>query len=274
MFKKYISKFTIDILPSIIATIVGAYIVTHYINPKNDTGKPAAAVASTPDAAIDSKAAVASPAEKSADIVGAPAVPAAKPRIEKASIDKSEKEMTSVPAAGRHQPVIREKPVARATPTVATPPVASVSIAPAASPTAEERRDANDLARAAIERLRTSKEAAPPAQETAKLPELAHVQEAARSVPAPLQQLPPPINVSTPPIETYGSAPSRPPYAAERSRDARELVPPGEIPSSPPLDLQAGSSRINRPERTNVAEDVLSAAKSVFQSVIPRPFDR
>ena len=261
MIKKYISKFTIDILPSIIATIVGAYIVTHYINPKNDAGKPAAAVASTPDAAIDSKAAVASPAEKSADIVDAPAVPAARPRVEKASIDKSEKESVSTPAASRHQPAAREKPVAKA---------------PSASPTPEERRDANELARAAIERLRTPKEAPPVAQEAAKPAEPPRVQEAARSVVSPpsLQQLPPPINVSTPPIETYGSAPSRPPYAAERGVDTRGPVPPGDIPSPRPLDLQADSGRSNRGERTNVAEDVLSAAKSVFHSVIPKQFER
>lgn len=274
MFKKYISKFTIDILPSIIATIVGAYIVTHYINPKAETGKPAAATASAPDAAIDSKAAVASPAEKSADIVGAPAAPVAKPRVEKASIDKSEKDGPGAPAPGRHQPVIREKAVAKAPPAVVTPPVATVSVAPAVQ-TPEERHDANDLARAAIERLRASRDAQPVAQDAAKPVEPAHTQEAARSVPPapqPLQQLPAPITVSTPSIDAYG-APSRPPYASDRSADSRGPVPPGEIPS-PPLDLQANSSRAARGERSNVAEDVLSAAKSVFHSVIPKQFDR
>jgi hypothetical protein len=268
MIKKYISKFTIDILPSIIATIVGAYIVTHYINPKGSDA-PAAAVASTPDAAIDSKAAVASPAEKSADIV----VP--KARVEKASIDKSEKEPASVPEQRRHQPVVREKPVAKAAPVVVTPPVATVSIAPPAAPTPEERRDANDLARAAIERLRTTKEVPPVAQEAAKPAEPPHVQEAVRTAPVPvpvppaMPQLPPPITVSTPPIETYGAAPSR---SADRNAESRGPVPPGDIPSPPPLDLEA-DLKPNRPERTNVAEDVLSAAKSVFHSVIPKQFD-
>jgi hypothetical protein len=282
MIKHYISKFTIDILPSIIATIVGAYIVTHYINPKGDTDKPAAAV-STPDAAIDSKAAVASPVEKSTDIVGAPAVP--KARVEKASIDRSEKEPVIAPETRRHQPAIREK-AAKATPApapaVVTPPVATVSIAPApvavpaaASQTPEERRDANDLARAAIERLRATKEAQPASQEAAKPPEPAHVQEAVRSAPVPppvpqaMPQLPPPINVSTP-AETYVAPPARPPYVADRSGP----VPPGDIPSPPPLDLRADSGRSNSPDRTNVAEDVLSAAKSVFHSVIPKQFDR
>ncbi len=48
MLHKYLSKFTIDILPSILATIVGAYIVNHYIIPKASPDRPAAAVASTP----------------------------------------------------------------------------------------------------------------------------------------------------------------------------------------------------------------------------------
>src|SRR3954453_378050 len=49
MLKKYISKFTIDILPSVLATIIGAYIVNHYIVSKPDA--PAAAVASQPNRA-------------------------------------------------------------------------------------------------------------------------------------------------------------------------------------------------------------------------------
>src|SRR4051795_4439618 len=49
MLKKYISKFTIDILPSVLATIIGAYIVNHYIVTKPDA--PAAAVAASPESA-------------------------------------------------------------------------------------------------------------------------------------------------------------------------------------------------------------------------------
>ena len=269
MIKKYISKFTIDILPSIIATIVGAYIVTHYINPKDSGAKPAASAASTPDSAIDSKAAIASPVERSPDLADAPVVAGPKAKIEKASIDKSEKEVEP----RRHQPVVREKAV-KATPApAAQPPATAASVTPApAQPTPEERRDANDLARAAIERLRTSKEAQPAPQEAAKPAEPTPVQEAARSVPAPLQQLPPPINVSTPSVETYGSTPSQPPYT-ERNAEPRGPVPPGSIPS-PPLDLQADMGRARTTERTNVAEDVLSAAKSVFRSVIPKQFER
>ena len=78
MLHKYLSKFTIDILPSILATIVGAYIVNHYIIPKASPDRPAAAVASTSaEPKPDTKAATAKPAENSADLANLPeSVPA------------------------------------------------------------------------------------------------------------------------------------------------------------------------------------------------------
>ena len=38
---KYLSKFVLEVLPSVFATVVGAYIVAHYINPKTEPPKPA-----------------------------------------------------------------------------------------------------------------------------------------------------------------------------------------------------------------------------------------
>src|SRR5689334_4842959 len=38
---KYLSKFVLEVLPSLVATVVGAYIVAHYINPRAETPKPA-----------------------------------------------------------------------------------------------------------------------------------------------------------------------------------------------------------------------------------------
>ena len=43
---KYLSKLTTDILPSVAATIIGAYIVNHYIATKPGTDAPAAAAVS------------------------------------------------------------------------------------------------------------------------------------------------------------------------------------------------------------------------------------
>jgi hypothetical protein len=278
MLQKYLSKFTIDILPSILATIVGAYIVNHYIIPRASSDRPAAAVASTPaEPKPDTKAAVAKPAENSADLANlpesAPAKAGDKPVVEKASIEKPE--TVSVPEPRRHQPALREKAAAKPAPAPATPaPVlATVGTAPAANASADERRDANDLARAAIERLNRSEprpQEAARTPETPRAPEAPRVQEAARTVAPPsMQQLPPPIVVATPSVEKFDSMPSQ----AEHP-EARRIRPPGEIPTPQPMDLQANAAATPPPERTNVAEDMLSAAKSVFNSVIPRPFER
>jgi hypothetical protein len=86
--------------------------------------------------------------------------------------------------------------------------------------------------------------------------------------------------VSTPGTESF-DAPTgslqRPPYAAA---DPRRPVPPADIPSpvssplpspsvSGPLDLHADASVPPAREHTSVAEDMLSAAKSVFHAVLP-----
>ena len=55
MLKKYISKFAMDILPSVAATIIGAYIVNHYIVNKPAAGVPAAAVSSVDPKKADAK---------------------------------------------------------------------------------------------------------------------------------------------------------------------------------------------------------------------------
>ena len=49
MLLKYLSKFVMDILPSVVATIIGAYIVNHYINTKPAADAPVAAAVSTVD---------------------------------------------------------------------------------------------------------------------------------------------------------------------------------------------------------------------------------
>ena len=81
--------------------------------------------------------------------------------------------------------------------------------------------------------------------------------------------------VSTPAAETFdsttGSLEAKPPYAAAaRNDDPRRPTPPADIPT-PPLDLRAEAVPESPARgRTNVAEDVLLAAKSVFHAVLPR----
>jgi hypothetical protein len=139
----------------------------------------------------------------------------------------------------------------------------------------DERRDANDLARAAIERLRGG-DNAPRQQEAARAAESARAETARSETPrvaaAPaLRPLPPPITVSTPAAEPLDQgSQTRPPYVANASSDPFRPTPPADIPLTRPLDLRAEVTQPSAREHTSVAEDVLSAAKSMFHAVLPK----
>jgi hypothetical protein len=301
---KYLAKISMDILPSVLATIIGAYIVNHYIN-----AKPAA----------DTPAAIVAPAEagkngKPADTASLPA-PGVKAKgvseknvIEKAAVekpaDKSETKTADTKAAdikaadvapsdtaSHGRPPSREKAAAKSTP-APTAPVVEANSAPAAASQAATP-DANDLARAAIERLRKSPEGkaaekAAEAKSTETKPvertpepvmrEAVRIPEAPRIVttePSTVRPLPPPITVSTPAPEAYGNGGSSPSYTASVGNDdPNRMTPPADIPVpviAPPLDLRADAgATMPRPKKTNVADEMLSGMKSMFHSVLPK----
>jgi hypothetical protein len=294
---KYISKFAMDILPSVVATIVGAYIVNHYINKPATDAPTAAAMSSLDPKKAGVKSAAAKPSGVSADVANIPE-PGVRARgisektilersaTEKAVVEKpvaekpTEKaadkptETASIPVEPKRQPPApREKTVAKTAPAPVQPaapvvaaPITAAPVEAAVAP--EEHRDANDLARAAIERLRGPSE--PRAQEAARASEAPRVVSA-----PPIRPLPPPIMVSTPAAESFGptgaSSQGRPPYAdTARVDDPRRPTPPADIPESRPLDLRAEAAGPATREHTTVAEDVLSAAKSVFHAVLPK----
>jgi hypothetical protein len=311
----YLKKFTMDILPSVAATIIGAYIVNHYIvarpaappaaaeatvDPKAATAdtKPAAEASSLPEAGVKAKgmsertllerataekaAVVEKPQDKSqdksADAKSADAKPAEAPS-ETASLPVDSRRHQAAPREKNTVRVVLPSPVQAAVPAVTNPsPAAPAVAAPAptveAAVAPEERRDANDLARAAIERLRGG-DNPQRSQEAAHAPEAARIPEAPRVVMAPaVRPLPPPVMVSAPPSEAIdqGISQPKPPYATDaRIDDPRRPVPPADIPiSRPPLDLHAEASVPAAKEHTTVADDMLSAAKSVFHAVLPK----
>ena len=151
---------------------------------------------------------------------------------------------------------------------VVEPVVAPPNTAPAVEAAIAPDRDANDLARAAIERLRATPDVSRGSESSVRLPEPPRVvaAPAAPMAPAPsLQPLPPPILVSTPSVESAQTRPS----SAGRD-DPLRPTPPADIPDPRPLDLRADAVPDQpRHEHTNVAEDMLSAAKSMFHSVLP-----
>jgi hypothetical protein len=318
---KIVSKFTMDILPSVIATILGAYIVNHYIVTRPDAPVAAAVSPADPKAEAGTEAKA---AEAKADVkpatVGAlpqPGVTAKgisekamleqtaaekpavveKPAVTEKPIEKSAEkpaETASLPAdTRRHTPAPREKAVAKSTPAPApvAPPTPAVAAAPfVAAPAAEaaaaseEHRDANELARAAIERLRGTGDVSPRPQEAARVPETPRVIVAAPPVAAPVasapavRPLPPPIMVSTPAGDAFNATTGSTPAKPARIDDPRRPIPPADIPEaspslslplSGPMDLRA-EAEPQRREHTNVAEDMLLAAKSVFHAVLPK----
>jgi hypothetical protein len=284
MIVKYLSKFVLEVLPSVVATIIGAYIVNHYITKPAAEVPVAAAVSTVEPKAVDPKKTDAKESETPSDVASAPDSGAAKKSstdeaaaekgsVEKGSVDKGlEKsadkpsQTASLPAEmRRHQPAIHDRTIAKTVPV--PPPVAATSVvAPVeANPVQEDRRDATEMARAAIERLRGSSAAS-------RAPDAARVQDPPRIASAPVQPLPPPIMVSTPlsgnAYNPNATASLRPPDP--RLDDPRRLTPPADIPTaSPPMDLHAEATA-SVPERPTVAQDVLSAARSVFHAVLPR----
>ncbi len=330
----YLKKFALDILPSVAATIIGAYIVNHYIATKPGTEAPVAAAMSAADPkasgvkASDVKAsgvkasgvkaeakteANAKPAE-AADVGNLPTAgvkakgvsekslmektAAERPTVVEKAQDKTQDkadakadvksadapvETASIPAdPRRHAAAPREKvrvvlpslvqPVTPAAAPLAAPPVPAPPVEAAVVP--EERRDANDLARAAIERLRGNGDTAPRVQETSRTVDAPRVVTAPAVAAPAVRPLPPPIMVSAPPADSYGqgSSPPRPPYAANAgATDPSRPTPPADIPVSRPIDLRAEAAEPSVRERTAaVAEDVLSTAKSLFHSVLPK----
>lgn len=301
MIKKLFSKYFLEVIPSIVATVVGAYIVTHYINAKSEADKPKAAVSapagSSKDAAPQTlkadesgdRPAIAAKAEAArlkaeklaaekaaAERAAADRAENAKKAAEKLAAEKAagEKAVAEKLAAEKAASEKREKTAAKPAP---TPAPAEANAA------ADDKRDANDLARAAIERLRKS---SPQPAEQSRAQEAARAEEPAKpqqgqerakvnsvvyapAAPQPsVQPLPPAVNVAPQPSEASVMAPPKPfpePIAGSaeaRADDGLRLTPPADIPSRP-IDLRAKQGR------TSVTEDVVSAAKSVFHAVVP-----
>jgi hypothetical protein len=285
----YLKKFAVEVLPSVAATVIGAYIVNHYIS-KPATDAPVAAAVAPADTRKNLK-----PAD-GADVVSIPE-PGVKAKgiSERAMIERSASEKpgdfkpaeaksadirpadvkpaetASTPADSRRHPLLPSpKAVAKAAPMPAT---SAVETAPAAPPSADDHRDANDLARAAIERLRNS-ESQPRSQEASRAVEPPHLQDAPRTVTAPppmtpaVRPLPPPIIVSAPPIEAPAAT------ASIRNDDPNRPTPPAEIPPPPPsqpaspLDIRADANRFAT-RTTNMAHDMLAKTRSMLHALLP-----
>jgi len=272
---KYLSKFVLEVLPSLVATVVGAYIVAHYINPRAETPKPAVVATAPAGEVKDATEATGTVDGKSADAKSGDTKPAdAKAKDEaKAKPAKTESAKTE-PA--KTEPAKTE---------------------PAKT---EEKKSATELARAAIERLRGTTVDTPaqqPAAQPVRAPaETARADDSARiAVQAPAQRspvaapvpaavpapqpaqvavttpppLPPPVIVASP----YGRrsvGPESPTPATDRpvdQADADRPTPPADIPGQRDgFEPQAPAAPV---EHVSIADHVLSTTKSFFRALTP-----
>jgi hypothetical protein len=298
---KYLAKFASDILPSVAATIIGAYIVNHYITTK--PGAPAPTVASAPAAdgkpadaptnvasipgdgvrakgisvkALFDKAAAEKPSQdKAQEKTQEKTAEKAKEKAQEKSEDKPAETASISADIHRHSAPPHEKTTIRTIPLTAAPsvqPAASTAVPSnppgviEATANPEEHRDANDLARAAIERLRENSPRSQDAARGAAAPQQAQA----------LQPLPPPVMVDAPGGETFAPGTNgqmQQPYpSSAQAYDPSRPIPPADIPSPQPLELQTDNNGVPplQQHNKNVAEDVLAAAKSVFHAVLPQ----
>jgi len=313
MIKKFLSKYILEVIPSIVATVVGAYIVTNYINNKAPAEKPPMATAApaqavaTPETPRKDDAAAAKEVKaetKSETKAEATAKAAAKAAAERLASEKAATARTSAEKAETARKAAERRELEKRDAERREAEARAHALAKGAKgvPTAAEGvsgSGANDLARAAIERLRTEEpkaeakgepKAAPriiepkPVEQATRAPERRAIPIAAPSmttgsapatspvVTAPAAAMPAPVEVKEVAVSPSGPVPPAavapvpaasadvPPAIEAR---ASHLVPPAEIPERP-LDLRA------KKDDSSVAEDVVSAAKSAFQSVLPR----
>ncbi|RQH07194.1 hypothetical protein [Bradyrhizobium sp. RP6] len=300
---KYLAKISMDIFPSVLATIIGAYIVNHYINAKPAPDAPSAVTApaqpgsegkptdtaNLPVHGVKAKGI----SEKSISEKSGTDKAAEKPADHQPAAETKAADVAPAETSPRGRTPAREKAAAKSNPAPAIVEANSASTAVTPAPTP----DANDLARAAIERLRKSPEgraaearsveAKSAETKPAERPAEPAVREAARTPEAPrvitaepstVRPLPPPITVSTPSSEAYGNggaSQGSPSYTATIGNDdPTRVTPPADIPVpviAPPLDLRADAGgAMPRPKRTNVADEMLSGMKSMFQAVLPK----
>jgi hypothetical protein len=228
----YLSKFVLQMLPTIAATVIGAYIVATWINPRTPSESARIAAGAPRQQAATLADPVAQPADKAA----------------------------SAPETVRVIPIVKQPALSQeaAVGTVASPPPVVETTA-----AADDRRDANTLARAAIQRQRADAEAERVAEEPAKPASPVARPQQARSKPdAP----PPSVAAVAPPLPpAITIAPLRSPQGD--AADERPN-PPAEIPTARnPLSLQASHRVADNP---SPADDFLNATRSFFRALTPQ----
>lgn len=236
----YLSKFVLQMLPTISATVIGAYIVATWVDPKTP-----------PETA---KIAAGAPRQLPAKV----AYPVGQP-VQDARAQAAESRPLDAPAARAEPEAVRIIPIVKQ----ASPEAVPAPLPPAAetATVADERKDASALARAAIQRQRSVPETSHTADEPVKPVTPNPRPQQARNAP---DVQPAVVTVAPPLPPAVTIAPLRSPQEVADERPN----PPAEIPSaSNPLSLQA-SHRVA--ENPSPADEFINATRSFFRALTPQ----
>lgn len=241
---RYVSKFLLDIMPPVAATVIGAWIVTHYINPRTDAVHPQTEASATKESAPKQL------------LSGASGM---SPRnVEEVAVKPVADEAAEAKKAVREKPVVAARPAA-----------------PRTEARVEEKRDtreATDLARAALDRLKSqpaetshavqasgqpvSAPIAAPVLASTPMGVTSPAPAAAAPIPVAAPALPPPVVI----------VPSREVAIQPLFNDPARPTPPADIPvRSADASFQAPAA-----EGRSLIGGIASAAKSLVDVVIPR----
>lgn len=271
---RHVFKFAGDVLPSVAATVLGAWIVTHYVNTKPETksAPPAAAAVAQPEEITPKPEPVAAqaPVSLTEPVPPEPAQPAKPDAIRiiplqqssSAKPIESSKRIPELPKVSKHEPVKRpaaalaerhqSKPEAetkveaeaRETTTSDAPAAAAsrsgASVTNAEPGAAQTQQDALDIARKALDRIKEGPISAP-----LKTPDRAASEATLAPAPAPPSfprteasasppPLPPAVILARPPAPAAASEGRR----SSTQEDPDRPIPPADIPA--PSTTQPG----------------------------------
>ncbi len=264
MVSRYVSKFMTDflptaaatVIPSVFATVIGAWIVTHYINPKDSGDQSKAKTEASAPVAKAPLNGASGMTPRPVENVAVKPIAVEQPEAKRNVREKAATEKAVTPSKETNKE-------AKATPQSVVTPVQRT----------EERRDATDLARAALERLRQD---APEAVRPSPVPVIATPAASAPVAPAPIPTAP--AVAATPAPVAIPLAPALPPPVVITA--PRDIQPAFEASSrpTPPADIPAngdglatGSAMSERAsDNPSLFGGLKSAAKSLVDTVVPR----
>ena len=259
---KYLSKFVLEVLPSLVATIVGAYIVAHYINPRPETPK-AAVVATAPTGEAKNAADTTGTVEDKADAKSSDTKPT--------DTNPAEGRKGEGRGQGQARPTPTRRPTRRRVPSSWPAPPSSACAGPRSM---RLRRPRSLFVRQSRpcgtdESARVAVQTSPQRTQMAAAPAVAPVPQPAPVAATAPPPLPPPVIVASP-YGRHSVGPEAPAPAVDRPTDqvnADRPTPPADIPAQRDgFDLQPQSTPV---EHVSIADHVLSTTKSFFRALTP-----